>query len=57
MQSGGTIIDNYSFIRDFVRNTRDRWVWTLAIVGSQTWLILQINASLLIENDHSLSDL
>jgi len=42
---------------DFVRNTHDCWVWTQAIVGSQAWFILQINASLLTENDHSLSDL
>jgi len=40
------------------RNTHDHWVWTQAIVGSQTWFILRINASLLlIENDHSLSEL
>jgi len=26
MQSGGTKIDNYSFMTDFVRNMLDRWV-------------------------------
>jgi len=36
------------------RNACDHWVWTQAIVGCKVLFILRINASLLIENDHSL---